>query len=203
MFSMRDESQDDHNLLANLESSQASSSTSQINPFNSSMSSLNNNPIEDNLTNSETTKLENMEAKTRDYSSDSDSESDISIKTKSTLALMRNSSIFKFRNFNRLALDEKHYYVEKKMYLKGLESSFAMEEWLVNLLSQSNGNRFVVERLLDENLNHILKMERNAQLENCGFFRNKPFLINKAHKTPLVYPHVIPYSKNWKDYDID
>jgi hypothetical protein len=201
MFAMRNDSEDDSNLLANIESSQASSSTSLINHFNSSNSSLNTKTMEENLTNTDSTKLDNIDDKTKDYVSDSESESDISIKTKRTLALMRNSSIFNFRNFNRLALDEKHYFVEKKMYLKGLESSLAMEDWLVNLLSKTSGNRATVEKVLDDNLNHILKMERNAQLENCGFIRNKPFLITQAHKTPLVYPHVIPLSKKWKDYD--
>jgi len=181
-----------NNIIANIDNSLSSSSQPQ--DITSSLNLSTSNPI------TELKKIiesQNSESINKD-TIDTDYDSDMSIKTKINLILVNsNSHIFNFNNFNAdLTLEEKFFYIERKMYLKGVESSLPMIDWFIDLMAKSDGSKTSIDKLVELNLNAILKMERNSQLNSCGFFRNKPFLITHADKTPLVYPHVIPIFKD-------
>jgi len=188
-----------NNIKTNIDNSIYSSSQPQ--DLTSSLTLSSSNPITELKKVIESQNLESINNDTID----TDYDSDISIKTKLNLILVNsNSHNFNFKNFNSdLTLEEKYFFIEKKMYLKGVESSLPMIDWFIDLMAKSDGSKANIEKLVELNLNSILKMERNSQLNSCGFFRNKPFLITHTDKTPLVYPHVIPIFKDWGLYDMD
>jgi len=131
------------------------------------------------------------------YDSDSDYGSDISL----------NIQLFdlnkpEFNNFNTdLSWEEKDYYFRIKFYIKGLDYNESWLDTLSKLLLETDGTPANVDKLIDSNLNHVLKLHREAQLNHLGFIRNKPFLITHADKIPLVSPHVIPISNASNIYD--
>lgn len=101
-----------------------------------------------------------------------------------------------FTNFNlELNLEVKYEYLKYKFYLKGIDHNLPYLEWFINLLNNNDGNKTNIDNIIETNLNHILKIERDSKLNNLAFFRNKPFLINKLDNSPLTYPNIIPVFK--------
>jgi hypothetical protein len=67
-------------------------------------------------------------------------------------------------------------------------------------LNQTDGHKTNIDQKIEFNLNHILKMERDSQLNNLAFFRNKPFLMNKFDHSPIALPKIIPVFKGLAIY---
>jgi hypothetical protein len=126
--------------------------------------------------------------------SDSDNDSDISTNTKS---LINNKIDINFNNFNQdLNLEDKYNYLKMKFYNKGINYNIPFFNWFINLLDMTDGSKTSVDNVIDSNLNSIQKIQREAQLNNLAFFRNKPFLINKTDNSSIAYPNIIPVFKD-------
>jgi hypothetical protein len=107
-----------------------------------------------------------------------------------------NHKIPNFNNFNlELSLEEKYNYLKLKFYNKGIDPNLPYLDWFNHLLIKTDGNKNNIDNIIENNLNHILKIERETQLNNCAFFRNKPFLMNKIDNSPLAIPSIIPVLK--------
>ena len=127
----------------------------------------------------------------------SDSEnSDNELSDNIEINLIKSSANFNFTNFNKdLNIEDKYNYLKLKFYNKGLDSNLPFLDWFINLLINTDGNKINIDKIIDFNLNHILKIERETKLNNLAFFRNKPFLMNKFDNSPLAFPSVIPIFK--------
>lgn len=199
MLSFMDEDTQ-NNIITTIEDSQSSSSTQNINY--SSSNSITNIIEELGWKNTDTSDSEHSDSEHSDSEhSDSNSNYDSDISTNTKL-LIDNMPNFNFSNFNQdLTLEEKYYYLSIKCYNKGMHHGIGLLDWLTNLLIQTDGTQASVDNLIESNLDFLMKKQRDAQLNNLAFFRNKPFLLNKVDKTPLMYPHVIPVFKHWWIYD--
>lgn len=133
-----------------------------------------------------------------DSSDTSDSENETSIQNN----LINNLTNINFNNFNQdLNLEEKYNYLKFKFYNKGIEDNIPFLDWFINLLNNTDGNKNSIDNTIESNLNKILKIQREAQLNNLAFFRNKPFLLNKFDDSPIAFPQKIPVFKQWSIYD--
>jgi hypothetical protein len=167
----------ENNLITNIESSQIVSSQSTVNPLS------NINEISNEL---ELARIESGDSENSDNENSNKIEKNIRNK-------MANIN---FTNFNlELNLEVKYEYLKYKFYLKGIDHNLPYLEWFINLLNLSDGNQTNIDNIIENNLNHILKIERDSKLNNLAFFRNKPFLINKLDNSPLTYPNIIPVFK--------
>lgn len=138
--------------------------------------------------------LENIDTSEGDKS-ESDTSNNIEIN------LNNNINNINFNNFNlELNLEDKHKYLIDKFYNKGIDSNLPLLDWFIKLLVKSDGSKNNIDKLIETNLNHILKIEREAQLNHYGFFRNKPFLINKTDNSPIAIPSIIPVFKGISNY---
>ena len=165
------------NLNKNINSSQIVISPSTVN----SLSNMN--------------EISNEQELARIESGDSDN-SDNEISNNIEKFLRNKMANLNFTNFNlELNLEVKYEYLKYKFYLKGLDCNLPYLEWFINLLNNSDGNKTNIDNIIENNLNHILKIERDSKLNNLAFFRNKPFLINKLDDSPLAYPNIIPIFK--------
>nr|YP_009739434.1 hypothetical protein [Tricholoma saponaceum]QIC20278.1 hypothetical protein [Tricholoma saponaceum] len=107
----------------------------------------------------------------------------------------------KFTDFNKeLNLEEKYDYLKEKFDRKGIDHNIPYLDWFINLLNQTDGHKTNIDQKIEFNLNHILKMERESQLNNLAFFRNKPFLMNKFDHSPIALPKIIPVFKGLSIY---
>lgn len=114
---------------------------------------------------------------------------------------LNNLANLKFNNFNEdLNLEEKYDYLKHKFYNKGIVDNKPYLDWFLNLLNQTDGHKTNIDQKIEFNLNHILKMERESQLNNLAFFRNKPFLMNKFDHSPIALPNIIPVFKGLSIY---
>lgn len=160
--------------------------------------SENYQPSQENLRNSNTNndvKIE-MEIDTKESdSSDNDSSNNIEDN------LMNNIENIHFTDFNvELNLETKYQYLQSKFNNKGIVHNLPYLDWFINLLVKTDGNKINIDNLIETNLNHILKLERETKLNNFAFFRDKPFLINKIDKSPIAYPNIIPVFKGLSIY---
>jgi hypothetical protein len=130
--------------------------------------------------------------------------SDKELPDNSEIILIKNSANINFTNFNQdLNIENKYNYLKLKFYNKGLDYNLPFLDWFINLLSNTDGNKINIDKIIDLNLNHLLKIDREVKLNNLAFFRNKPFLINKYDNSPLAYPSVIPIFKAFSTYGIE
>jgi len=114
---------------------------------------------------------------------------------------LNNLANIKFTDFNQdLNLEEKYDYLKHKFYNKGIDHNIPYLDWFINLLNQTDGHKTNIDQKIEFNLNHILKMERDSQLNNLAFFRNKPFLMNKFDHSPIALPKIIPVFKGLAIY---
>jgi hypothetical protein len=171
-----------NNLITNIDNSQIGSSQPTVNSFS------NINEISIDLD------LENIE------SGDSDT-SDNERSNKIEKNLMNKMANINFTNFNLdLNLEAKYEYLRFKFFNKGIDHNIPYLEWFINLLHKSDGNKTNIDNIIEKNLNHILKIERETKLNNLAFFRTKPFLINKIDKSPMAFPNIIPVFKGLSIY---
>jgi len=140
-----------------------------------------------------------LEKEISDTSDNENSENELSDNRE--INLIKRSANINFTNFNQdLNIEDKYNYLKLKFYNKGLDSNVPFLDWFINLLNNTDGNKINIDKLIDFNLNHILKIEREMKLNNLAFFRNKPFLINKFDNSPLALPSVIPIFKGLSVY---
>ena len=171
-----------NNLITNIDNSQIGSSQSTVN----SVSNI--NEVSNDL------ELDNIESGTSDTS---ENERSNNIE-KNLINKMAN---IKFSNFNlELNLEAKYEYLKFKFYSKGIDHNIPYLEWFINLLTKTDGNKTNIDKIIETNLNHILKIERESKLNNLASFRTKPFLINKIDNSPLAFPNLIPIFKGLAIY---
>lgn len=160
-------------------------------PSSSHQSLIYSNSNKDNLIEID---LENIDTSEGDKS-ESDTSNNIEIN------LNNNIDNIKFNNFNlELNLEDKHKYLIEKFYNKGIDSNLPLLDWFIKLLVKTDGSKKNIDNLIETNLTHILKIEREAQLNHYGFFRNKPFLINKTDNSPIAIPSIVPVFKGFSNY---
>jgi len=107
----------------------------------------------------------------------------------------------KFTDFNLdLNLEEKYHYLKYKFYNKGIDHNIPYLDWFINFLVKTDGSKTIIDNIIEFNLNHISKMEKDNQLNNLAFFRTKPFLINKFDHSPIAFPNIIPVFKGLSIY---
>jgi hypothetical protein len=107
----------------------------------------------------------------------------------------------KFTDFNLdLNLEEKYHYLKYKFYNKGIDHNIPYLDWFINLLVKTDGSKTNIDNIIEFNLNHISKLEKENQLNNLAFFRTKPFLINKFDLSPIAFPNIIPVFKGLSIY---
>jgi len=170
------------NLITNIDNSQIGSSQPTVNYVS------NINEVSNDL------ELENIESGASDTS---ENERSNNIE-KNLINKMANIN---FTNFNLdLNLEAKYEYLKFKFYSKGIDHNIPYLEWFINLLHKSDGNKTNIDKIIETNLNHILKIERETKLNNLAFFRTKPFLINKIDNSPLAIPNIIPVFKGLAIY---
>lgn len=136
----------------------------------------------------------NLEKEISDISDNENSDNELSDNIE--INLIKNSANINFTNFNQdLNMENKYNYLKLKFYNKGIDYNLPFLDWFINLLINTDGNKINIDKIIDLNLNHILKIEREIKLNNLAFFRNKPFLLNKFDNSPLAFPSVIPIFK--------
>lgn len=114
---------------------------------------------------------------------------------------LNNIDKIKFTDFNLdLNLEEKYLYLKYKFYNKGIDHNIPYLDWFINLLIKTDGSKTNIDNIIEINLNHISKMEKENQLNNLAFFRTKPFLINKFDLSPIAFPNIIPVFKGLSIY---
>lgn len=183
--------EEEDNILTNYNKSQLSISSQPQERTNYLFNSGSNSKV-DIITELNT---QNIDISDKDIIED-DYDIDESFKTNVNLDLIKDFTVPGF-NFNSdLNLEEKHLYIKNKMCLKGMEPHFSILVWFTSKLDETDGSKSNIDKLIESNLNSLLKIERDAKLNNLAFFRNKPFLMNKIYNSPLTYPNVIPVFKN-------
>jgi hypothetical protein len=108
-----------------------------------------------------------------------------------------NTNVF---NFNTLNLNEKYEYIKLKFFNKALEPNIPFLDWFIQLLANTDGSQNNVDQVLETNLNHIQKIQREAQLNSHSFSRIRPFLINKIDTSANQIPNIVPY-KGFPDFE--
>jgi hypothetical protein len=142
--------------------------------------------------------IHNNESDSSD-SSDSNDSSDKLFITEFQKKEFKKLDFINFSDFNKdFNLEDKYLYLKRKFYNKGIDHNIPFLDWFVNLLNNTDGTKTNIDNIIEKNLNHILKIERETQLNNLAFFRNKPFLINKFDNSPIAYPNIIPLFKGLK-----
>lgn len=174
--------------------------------YNSSTSTSHNSLISSNKDNSINFLLDQNHKNETDSSdssdsSDSNESSDKLFKKEFQNKEFKKLDFVNFSDFNKdFNLEDKYLYLKKKFYNKGIDHNIPFLDWFVNLLNKSDGTKTNIDNIIEKNLNHIVKIERETQLNNLAFFRNKPFLINKFDNSPIAYPNIIPVFKGLTIY---
>nr|YP_009739342.1 hypothetical protein [Tricholoma bakamatsutake]QIC20186.1 hypothetical protein [Tricholoma bakamatsutake] len=172
--------------------------------YNSSTSTSHNSLISSNSNKDNSTKflLDQNHKNDSDSSdsSDSNESSDKLFKKEFQKKEFQKLDFVNFSDFNKdFNLEDKYLYLKIKFYNKGIDHNIPFLDWFVNLLNNTDGTKSNIDNIIEKNLNHIVKIERETQLNNLAFFRNKPFLINKFDNSPIAYPNIIPVFKGLKD----
>jgi hypothetical protein len=146
--------------------------------------------------------IEDMKELEKVSSDTSDNEnSDEEFLDNKEIKLIQSYANIHFTNFNQdFTIEDKYNYLKLKFYNKGLDYNLPFLDWFINLLLNTDGNKINIDKIIDLNLNHILKIERETKLNHFAFFRNKPFLLNKFDNSPLALPSVIPTFKGFSKY---
>nr|YP_009710557.1 hypothetical protein [Amanita pseudoporphyria]QFZ98506.1 hypothetical protein [Amanita pseudoporphyria] len=107
------------------------------------------------------------------------------------------------KNFFELSREDRTKHIINKFEDKGMNVAYYTITWLMEKITlNTDGNLNNVDLLIDSYLLEMLNLERKTKLKSFAFHRDKPFLINLVHKTPLEYPYVIPAKNNLTEADL-
>ena len=103
--------------------------------------------------------------------------------------------------FHTLELTQKYDYIQTKFYQKGLDFNVPSLDWIIEKINKTDGSMASVNSTIDNNLNSILKIEREAKLNSHSFKTIRPFLLGKDYSSPNQIPNTVPYKtpNNFED----
>jgi hypothetical protein len=89
------------------------------------------------------------------------------------------------------------------MIEKGIEPNQPLTDWFATAsLKNTNGSQLEVDAFIENNLNILIKNEREAQLKTHAFERFKPFFKHKIKNDPNSFPSIIPIPNTMSEYEI-
>jgi hypothetical protein len=107
-----------------------------------------------------------------------------------------------FDNFKNVTSIEQNNYIFNKMFNKGIDPNQPLTDWFISAaLKNTNGTQLEVDSFVEQNLNILLKNQREAQLNTHAFERFKPFLIHKTNQSPNTFPSIIPITNVISEYE--
>jgi hypothetical protein len=110
-----------------------------------------------------------------------------------------------FEYLNDLGPAEIKNYIKNKIFEKAIDTNEPLIDWFSSAaLKNTNGTKLEVDTFMENNLNILQKIQREAQLNKHAFERIRPFIISHKNSQSLTaFPSVIPFSSSASKYDVE